>query len=78
MTYSGDSEQTSDKLKIQHVQPIALMGMAGAFRTTLTAPMEAMFCILPLNIYIRSVARLTKKRLKANHLEIWFHRDKAR
>ncbi|XP_018579651.1 uncharacterized protein LOC108917505 [Anoplophora glabripennis] len=58
------SQQTTARQKLSQVQRIACLSITGAMRTTPTIAMEAMLCLLPLDIYLREMALTTMLRLK--------------
>jgi len=58
--------------KLNHLQRMCLMAMSGAFTTTPTAALEALFSVKPLHVYLKQEAQSCAYRLNA--IDLW-HTD---
>ena len=56
-------QTASAKMKLSRAQRSACLGITGAMRTTPTNAMEALICLPPLELVVRSEARMAAHRL---------------
>ena len=71
-------EVVTVRTKLNHLQRMCLLGMSGAFTTTPTAALEALFCIKPLHIFLEQEALSCAFRLKATGLWMPYQVDRYR
>lgn len=64
-------EMRTIQTKLNHLQRMCLMALSGAFSSTPTAALEALFNIRPLQIFLKQEAYSCAYRFQANGL--WYH-----
>jgi ribonuclease HI len=62
------AEQVSAQAQLGKVQRMACLAISGAMRTAPTSALEALLCLLPLEIHLKQAAAAALLRLKHNNL----------